>query len=142
VATEPRIVELKVSPDTRLAAGAGGVARYFADTAGLSSEAIAKFQAAAVAACTEAFESLTSEHPFLRVTYGFFADRIEIALAHKGESAPAVGLDAIAGFAAPPAGALSAPILEGVDRIQYDTHGGEAVTRLTKYIGPGPAASR
>lgn len=130
-----------MDPDARLAAGVGGVARYFADTAGLSSGATCKFQAAAIAACTEAFESLTSEHPFLRVTYGLFADRIEIVLAHKGASAPAVGLDAIAGFLAPPAGAPSSSILEGVDRIQYDTRGGEAVTRLTKYIGPGPAGS-
>jgi hypothetical protein len=49
-----------------------------------------------------------------------------------------VGLDAIAGFAAQVGGAGSLQaIFSGFDRVQYETHDGEAVTRLTKYIGPG-----
>jgi hypothetical protein len=124
-----------VDPDSRLAAGAGGVAHYFADTAGLSTEAASQLQAAATAACIETFESLTLEHPHLHVTYVLFDDRIEIALIHKGESVPAIGLDSIAGFVAPLAGAATTAILAGVDRIQYDTRDGKAVTRLTKYIG-------
>jgi hypothetical protein len=34
------------------------------------------------------------------------------------------------------AGSLQA-IFSGFDRVQYETHDGEAVTRLTKYLGPG-----
>jgi hypothetical protein len=80
-----------------------------------------------------AFEHLTRDHPHLNVTAAWFADRIEIALSHQGESSPAVGLDKIAGFAAQIRGG-GAGIFVGVDRVQYESRDGEAVTRLTKYI--------
>jgi hypothetical protein len=124
-----------VDPDARLAAGAGGLAHYFADAAGLDREAAAQWQEAAVAACLEAFECLSPEDPPLQITCARFEDRIEIALAHKGDCGPAVGLDVIAGFTAPLTAGASRGLLAGVDRVQYDTRGGEAVTRLTKYIG-------
>jgi len=61
---------------------------------------------------------------------------MEVALSHLRENSPAVGLDTLAGFTAQVDG--TGPIqvvLAGFDRVQYETHGGEAVTRLTKYIG-------
>jgi hypothetical protein len=52
-----------------------------------------------------------------------------------GESLPAVGLDAIAGFAAQIGGSGVSPAgLAGVDRVQYQTNAVETVTRLTKYL--------
>jgi len=136
VATEPHTIELTVDSDARLAAGAGGAARYLADAAGLPREATAQWQEAAVAACLEAFECLTPEHPHLRVVCARFADRLEVALTHNGNCAPAVGLDSIAGFlAAPVEGGAPRSILAGVDRVQYHARGGEAVTQLTKYLG-------
>jgi hypothetical protein len=142
VAPESKTIALKIYPDARLAAGAGGVAHYLADAAGLADEAASQLQMATIAACLEAFESLTPEHPMLDIRYAWYADRIEIVLAHKGAAAPAVGLDAIAGLVAPltQKGAVSS-IFAGVDRVQYDMRSGEAVTRLTKYIGH-PAANR
>jgi hypothetical protein len=136
VATELQSLLLLIEADARLAAAAGGVVRYLADAAGFQNDAIARLQSAVVAACLEAFEHLSADHPQLQITFTRFSDRMEVALSHLGEDSPAVGLDTIAGFAAQVGGAGSIQVvLAGFDRIQYETHGGEAVTRLTKYIG-------
>jgi hypothetical protein len=108
-----------------------------ADAAGLEDDAITQLQGAIVAACNGAFEHLTVEHPHLEVTLMRFPDRIEVALAHEGEPFPAIGLDTLVGANMPtntPGG--TAAVLGGVDRVQYETRGGLAVTRLTKYITP------
>ena len=136
VATEPKSFHIQIDGDARLAAAVGGAARYLADVAGLKDDAVAQLQTAIVAACREAFDHLTGEHPHLEVTLTRFPDRIEVALAHQGEALPAVGLDSIAGFAAQMSGSGASPgAFSGVDRAQYETRGGKTVTRLTKYIG-------
>ena len=103
----------------RLAAGAGGVAQYLADAAGLDHAAVARLQAAVVAACKEAFKYLTAKHPHLSITFANFADRLEVVLSREGEDTATPGPAAFA----------------GVDRVQYEECGGEIVTRLTKYLG-------
>jgi hypothetical protein len=136
VAAELKTFRLLLDADARLAAAAGGVVRYLADVAGLESEAVARLQSAVIAACAEAFEHLTVDHPQLEITFTRFSDRMEVALSYLGEDSPAVGLDTIAGFASQIGGTESIQVVfDGFDRIQYETHGGEAVTRLTKYIG-------
>jgi hypothetical protein len=136
VATETNTFRLFLDADARLAAAAGGVARYLADVAGLENGAIARLQAAVIAACMEAFEHLTSDHPQLEITFTRLSDRMEVALSHRGEGSPAVGLDTTTGFAARMGGAESHPgVFSGFDRVQYETQGGEAITRLTKYFG-------
>jgi len=136
VATEPWSFDLQLDADPRLAAAVGGAARYLADSAGMETDAILQLESSVIAACSEAFEDLTAAAPHLNVTLTRYADRIEVALSHRGDAQPAVGLDRIAGFAGRIAGSGAAPgIFNGVDRVQYETHGGEAVTRLTKYIG-------
>jgi hypothetical protein len=136
VATDPKTFRLLLDADPRLAAAAGGVARYLADAAGLDSDAVARLQSAVIAACSEAFEHLTAENPRLEITFARLPDRMEVALTHRGEGSPAVGLDTIAGFAARIGGSETQPgVFAGFDRVQYETQGGEAVTRLTKYFG-------
>jgi hypothetical protein len=130
---------MQIDADTRLAAAAGGAARYFGDAAGLENDALTHLQAAIVTACIEAFEHLSRQHPRLEVTLTRMPVRIEIALLYEGDDAPSLGLDSIAGFVAPrdnQAGQSpgSTAVLEGIDRVQYESHGGVAVTRLTKYI--------
>jgi len=109
--------------DPRLAAAAGGAARYLADAAGLEGPAIATWQSAIVAACKEAFAHLTREHPRLDITLTRLADRLEVALSRQDDSSQA------SSRSLPPA-------LGGVDQVQYESQGGQAVTRLTKYITP------
>lgn len=135
VNTDSKKIELLIDADARLAAAAGGAARYLAESAGMQIEAAAELQKSVVAACCESFEHLTGERPHLVVTLSLFADRIEIAMTHEGNAEPAIGLDQIAGFAAQSAGSGG---FGGVDRVQYEAHGGLAVTRLTKYIGHAP----
>ncbi len=136
VATEPMSLHMQIDADARLAAAAGGVARYLADASGLENSSLAQLQSAIIAACDEAFGHLTKESPHLEITFTRFSDRIEVALRHHGDASPAVGRDAIAGFRGQVAGARSvAGIFAGVDRVQYEKHGEDAVTRLTKYIG-------
>jgi hypothetical protein len=117
----------------------GGAARYFADAAGMENGRVAQLQSSVVAACVQAFRYLTDDHPHLQVALFRFVDRIELALSHRGDASPAVGLDSIAGFAGQVGSAKAgeSPFV-GFDRIQYETRGGEAVTRLTKYIGKAP----
>jgi hypothetical protein len=119
---------VQIDGDPRLAAAAGGAARYFGESSGLEGGAVLQLQSTVAAACQEAFESLTPEHPHLTVTFARYADRIEIEISHEGESAPAIGLDTIA------AGSTA---MEGVDRVQYETKGKIAVTLLTKYLTQG-----
>lgn len=135
VATEPRSFNLQLDADDRLAAAVGGAARYLADSAGMENDAVSQLRSSVVAACRGAFEDLPADAPRLHVTLTRYADRIEVALCRRGGALPAVGLDAIAGFAEPCAGGSAAlGIFDGVDRVQYETHDGEAITRLTKYI--------
>jgi hypothetical protein len=141
VATEAKSIQMQIEADPRLAAAAGGAARYFADAAGLEAPAIVNWQTAIVAACNEAFEHLTIEHPWLDVTLTRLADRLEVALSREGDTSPAVGLDSLAGLApqsgsAPGKAHRGSLVMGGVDRVQYETHSGAAITRLTKYITP------
>jgi hypothetical protein len=137
VATEAKSIHMQIEADARLAAAAGGAARYFADAAGLEGPAITDWQTAVVAACKEAFAHLTQEHPHLDVSFTRLADRLEVALSRQGDTSPAIGLDSLAGLAPHQGKAQSrSPVLGGVDRVQYETRDGIAVTRLTKYITP------
>src|SRR5258708_3102108 len=101
VDAESKFVRLQIEADPRLAAAAGGAARYFADAAGLEAPAIAGWQTAIIAACKEAFAHLTREHPRLEVSFTRLADRLEVALSQEGESAPAVGFDSPIGSSPP-----------------------------------------
>ena len=104
------------APAPRLAAAAGGVARYFADAAGLESDAVAKLQAATLAACELASARDPHTEALVSVEVIRFTDRIEVAIAH------------------PASGTESVTALSGVDRVDNETRDGNAVTRLTKFI--------
>lgn len=134
VATEPKNLHLCIDADERLAAAAGGIARFLADAAGLEGDAVARLQSAVIEACLEAFEHLTGKHPHLEIDFARFSDRLEVSLSHE-DAGPAVGMHTITEFAAKElahSGDSATPA--GVDRIQHETHGNEIVTRLTKYL--------
>ena len=120
--TEPKTIRLRIDADPRLAAAVGGAARYLADAAGIENEAVAQLQSAVIAACREAFGQLSKDHPHLDVSLTRLSDRIEVSLSHEGVTASAED---------------SGEVPSGVDRIQHETQGNVAVTRLTKYINQG-----
>ncbi len=136
VATELKPLHLQIDADARLAAAAGGAARYLADVAGLETDATAQLQSSVITACIESFDHLTGVRPQLEITLTPFPDRIEVELSFQGESSPALGLDTIAGrFSASGTRQGSPSVFAGVDRVQYESRKGEAVTLLTKYFG-------
>lgn len=135
VGTEPKNLHMCMDADARLAAAAGGVARFLADAAGLEGDAVARLQSAVIEACLEAFGHLVGKHPHLEIDFARFSDRLEVSLSHE-EAGPTDGRHTITGFSAQnldPSRNSGTP--EGVDRVQHETHGKEIVTRLTKYLG-------
>jgi hypothetical protein len=73
--------------DVRLAAAAGGVARYFADNAGLPNEAILEFQQSVMQACKHCFHCHTSASS-CDITLLRYEDRLEIDLDVPGTERP------------------------------------------------------
>lgn len=134
VTADPKVFELHIDPDPRLAAGAGGVARYLSEASGLDSKAVFALQDSVVAACLEAFRRLAGAHPHLTVTTTRFPDRIEVALAYQ--IAPSATISSEQGRMSGATG--DKPSLHGVDRVQREARDGLAVTRLTKYLGSAP----
>jgi len=129
VAAELKSLHMCLDADARLAAAAGAVARFFAEAAGLETDALARLQSAVLDACNEAFKRLSAKHPHLEMTFARFSDRIEVSLSHE-EEPPAFDLRA----AKKTASSGNSETLVGVDRVQHETHGREVVTRLTKYL--------
>jgi hypothetical protein len=136
VETEAKSIRVQIDRDPRLAAAVGGAARYLADSAGIEGDAVTQLQKAVIAACREAFEYLTEDHPHLVVTLTRLSDRIEVEVAHEGKNPPAIGLDTIVKSASQD-GASGGGLLSGVDRIQYEAQSEVTKTRLTKYIRQG-----
>ncbi len=133
---------MRLEEDDRLiAAVAGGVA-YLACAAGLGEREIASLRSVTAGVCEEAFGQMDEPHGPIDVTILRYPDRIEIALLHPGSAAPAVGLETLAGFAKHLDAGVQSPFQgAGVDRVQFESQGGSALTRLTKYLGPpAPAA--
>lgn len=122
---------MRMDADARLAAAAGGAARFLADDAGLESGAGAQLQSSVIAASKEAFLHLAPTHPHLEITFARFPDRLEISLSHEGD-APLASPSSAA--AAKMQSRANSGELPGVDRVQYEAHGNEIVIRLTKFL--------
>jgi hypothetical protein len=73
---------MHIDVDPRLAAAAGGAARYLVEAAGLDSETSSQWQTAVITACKEAFARPIGEHPHVDVEIARLADRVEVALTH------------------------------------------------------------
>lgn len=118
-------IHLQMDADLRLAAAAGGVARYFADNAGMENEAILNLQAAVMSACKHCFRCHSSaascEIDLLR-----FEDRLEIDLSFPGKESPE---------------GREKPVLPGVDEVHCDFLENSARLRLVKYLGNGSRTS-
>jgi len=93
-----------------------------------------KLQSAVIAACSEAFEHLTAAHPQLEITFNALFHRMEVALSHLVKTHSAVWPRQNRRICLTnwrhefhPSSSSAA-----FDRVSYETHDGEAVTRLTK----------
>jgi len=104
--------------DERLAAAAGGAARYLADTAGLENSEILGLQAAVVEACKYCFTChSTAKH--CDISLQRLTDRIEIEVAFPGQGTPQK---------------KEKPQIAGVDQIDCEFLEDTSRMRLTKRI--------
>ena len=104
--------------DERLAAAAGGAARYLADTAGLENSEILGLQAAVVAACKYCFTChSTAKH--CDIALQRLTDRIEIEVSFPGKNSPPT---------------KEKPVIAGVDQIDCEFLEDSSKMRLTKKI--------
>ncbi len=133
VTAETHRVDFALERDARLLRAVSAAIAVLGEAAGLGPADAQDLGAAAEAACEDTFPQLLGESPQLSVTVESFSDRLEITLAHRGESAPAVGLQTFAPQAGPQQAGRPA-LLQSVDRVQYDSRGGIARTRLVKYL--------
>jgi hypothetical protein len=76
-----------IDPDVRLAAAAGGAARYLADAAGLDNGAVSALQSETVAACSKGLQRLEETHQRVEVTVTRSPDRIEVVVSRPGAEA-------------------------------------------------------
>lgn len=84
--TDPKRIEIRLDPDHRLVAAAGGAVRLLAETAGMPEDVCKEFQDATIRACTQAFDA----HPTDCHTVDLlvFGDRLEVTVdANAGASA-------------------------------------------------------
>ncbi len=140
--TEPSRVEIRLDADGRLIAAVTGAVGYLATEAGLGDAPVSSLRSATASACREAFGQVKDESMPLSVAILRYADRIAVELAHRGSSGPAIGLEALAGFAEKLGSEEKNPFLTGgVDRVEYESQGDSAMTRLTKYLKPPASAA-
>jgi hypothetical protein len=104
--------------DERLAAAAGGAARYLADTAGLENPEILGLQSAVVAACKFCFDC-HSAAKHCDIALQKLTDRIEIELSFPGKKGPED---------------VEMPELAGLDGIECEFLEDSSRMRLTKRI--------
>ena len=119
--TYPQTILLQMDADVRLAAAAGGVARYFADNAGLANEAILNLQESVMLACKHCFHCHSSATS-CEVTLLRYEDRLEIDLSVPGKESPEGN---------------EKPALPGVDEVHCEFLGNSARMRLIKFLGNG-----
>jgi hypothetical protein len=124
VPTYPQTILLQMDADVRLAAAAGGVARYFADNAGLANEAILNLQESVMLACKHCFHCHSSANS-CEITLLRYEDRLEIDLAVLGKET-SEGQQEL--------------MLPGVDEVHCEFLGNSARMRLIKFLGNGSHA--
>jgi hypothetical protein len=78
---------MQLDPDVRLAAAAGGAARYLADAAGLDNGTVSALQTETVAACSKGLQQLAETNQRVAVTLTRSPDRIEVVVSRPGAEA-------------------------------------------------------
>jgi hypothetical protein len=121
VATETQKIVMRMDPDARLVAAAGGVARYFADAAGLDGVAVSDLQSATLTVCKQESQGLENSNRGLEVMVTRSPDRIEVAVSRPATSGTVVEREAAKNIA-------------GVDQVESELRADKKVTRLTKYV--------
>jgi anti-sigma regulatory factor (Ser/Thr protein kinase) len=130
-------VELHLDRDPRLISAVRSAVHFQATRAGLEEKGCESLSLASEEVCREALTQMTDADGGLSVTLVTFPDRMEISIHHRGQLAPAVGLEtfAPAGAASSGAGRVNGmELLTRVDRVTFNTESGVARTTLVKFL--------
>jgi len=114
---------MQLDEDDRLVAAVGGVARYLADAAGLSSDLIVEFETAVLAACKHCLHGYRLSAP-CGVTLRRSLDRLEVEITLPGLELPTG----------------QPPSWQGIDELRSDREQGGTRVHLTKFVPPNPPA--
>jgi hypothetical protein len=120
VASHSQKILLQMDADDRLAAAAGGAARYMADSAGMENSEILGLQAAVVTACKFCFKCHSSATN-CDISLQRLTDRIEIELMFAGKESPE---------------GKAKPSIPGVDEIVCEFLENSSKMRLIKMFVP------
>lgn len=128
VPADTQKISLQLDADDRLAAAVGGVARYFADAAGLENTAVSEWQAAVIAACKRELAELSKGNSRLEATLLRAPDRVEVALTRRAAQSSENKPEEQGSVA-------------GVDKVQRETRADAVTTRLTKFVNESGATA-
>jgi hypothetical protein len=121
VPAETQKIAIRLDADARLVAAAGGIARYFADAAGLAGEAVSALQTATITLCNQQIEKLQKSNGGIEVAVTRSPDRIEVSVSTPATSGAAPQEE-------------QPKTIAGVDQVERDLRDDKEVTRLTKYV--------
>ena len=133
---------MKITGDPRLVGAVTAAVEHFAQGAEMGEALQKQLMAAAEQACLETFSRLDTEGTPIEVTIDLFSDRLEIAFAHASSEGPALGLDSFLSMDENSGPSHGAMLMTLVDRVLYDSAGGQSTMRLVKYVSPGSSKSQ
>lgn len=137
--TDSTCVVCRLDRDPRLVVAVRSAVHFQAGRAGLNEGDCDELGKAFEDVCREALLQLTDADGELEIIIDTFADRIEISIRHRGQQAPAAGLENLANAMTPAresGRATGKELLEGVDRVMSNSEGGTARTTLVKFLQP------
>jgi hypothetical protein len=136
VPIEPTRVEMRITGDPRLVGPVAAAVEHLAQGAEMGEALQKQLMAAAEQACLETFSRLDTEGTPIEVTLQLFPDRLEIAFSHASSEGPALGLDSFVSLGESDSPSHGAMLMTLVDRVLYDSAGGQSTIRLVKYFTP------
>ncbi|HVA93845.1 MAG TPA: hypothetical protein VNI36_02990 [Candidatus Dormibacteraeota bacterium] len=136
---EPVRVVFRVEGSPGLVGVLRGVVHFQAIQAGLETDSCDQFARVCEDVCRESLTQFAGADGGIEITIETFADRMEFSVAHRGQTAPAIGLESFAPSEASggAAGGINGlELLSRVDRVRYSAEDGVARTTLVKFLPP------
>jgi hypothetical protein len=137
MSSEPVRVLFHLDQSSALVGVLRAAVQFQAVQAGFEPDRCADIGAASEAVCRETLSQVTEADGGLDVALDTFADRMEVSFVHRGQAAPAIGLEKFALPDASGTGEINGlELLWRVDRVQYNTENGKVRTTLVKFLKP------
>ena len=137
MSSEPVRVMFHLGQNSALAGVLCAAVQFQAVQAGFEPGCCAEIAAASEAVCRETLSQVTDAEGGLDIALDTFAERMEVSFLHRGQIAPAVGLETfVLPNACGAAGINGQELLARVDRVLYNTENGKVRTTLVKFLKP------